>query len=85
MPIRLAAMRWVLASVVALVVLLLTFPILASGSSDGPGKCTSPLGLQTLGDSESCDTWGVAVVLPGAAVAFGLVAWGLRRRHVEPE
>ena len=73
-------MRWVVASIAAVAVLLLTFPVLASGSSDGPGKCTSAVGLQTLGNSETCDTWGVAVSLPGATLAFGLVAWAWRRR-----
>lgn len=72
-------MRWVVASIAALLVLLLTFPVLASGSSDGPGKCTSAVGLPTLGNSESCDAWGVASLV-GAALAFGLVAWAWRRR-----
>jgi hypothetical protein len=73
--------RWFIAALAALAagaVLLLTFPVLASGSSDGPGKCTSAVGLGTLGNSESCDTWGVAVSLPTAVLVFVLVAWGWR-------
>lgn len=81
-------MRWVLASVAAMVVLLLTYPVVASGSSEGPdaaGSCTSATGLPTLGNSESCDVWGVAVSLPGAALAFGLVAWAWRSRDADPD
>ena len=69
-------MRWFVASGAAVVVLLLTFPVLAAGSSDGPGECTSAIGIRTLGNSESCDTWGVVVSLPAAVVAFVLIAWG---------
>lgn len=80
-------MRWVLASVAALVVLLLTYPVVASGSSEGPdaGSCTSAVGLPTLGDAETCDAWGVAVSVPGAALAFGLVAWAWRNRDADPD
>lgn len=69
-------MRWFVASIAAMVVLLLTFPVLASGSSDGPGECISAVGLRTLGNSESCDTFGVVVSLPAAVLVFVLVAWG---------
>lgn len=77
-------MRWVFGLVGAAVVLLLTFPVLASGSSDGPGQCSSALGLRTFGDSESCDTVGVGVSLLAAAAVFLLVTWGwsaARRRR----
>jgi hypothetical protein len=80
-------MRWLVASVAAVVVLLLTFPVLAVGSSDGPGECLSAVGFRTLGNSENCDTVGVAVSLPAAAFAFVLVAWAwrhLRARGVDP-
>ena len=69
-------MRWFVASIAGVAVLLLTFPVLAAGSSDGPGQCTSAVGLRTLGNSESCDTLGVAVSLPAAVLVFVLVAWG---------
>lgn len=69
-------MRWFVASIAAVVVLLLTFPVLASGSSDGPGECISAVGLRTLGNSESCDTFGAVVSLPAAVLVFVLVAWG---------
>jgi hypothetical protein len=77
-------MRWVTGVAGALVVLLLTFPVLASGSSDDPGTCTSAVGLQTLGTSESCDTWGMAFSLPAAGLVFGLVVWGWRRVRGRP-
>lgn len=81
-------MRWFAASIGALAVLVLTFPVLAAGSSDGPGECRSLAGLRTLGSSESCDTWGVLVSVPFALVVFVAVAWALRRsrrrgRHQE--
>ena len=69
-------MRWIVASAAAVALLLLTFPVLAAGSSEGPGECTSAVGLQTLGDSESCDTWGAVVSLPTAVLVFVLIAWG---------
>lgn len=69
-------MRWFVASFAAGAVLLLTFPVLAAGSSDGPGECTSVTGLRTLGNSESCDTLGAAVSLPAAVLVFVLIAWG---------
>ena len=69
-------MRWLFASVAAGVVLLLTFPVLASGSSEGPGDCQSLAGLRTLGNSESCDTLGSGVSLLVAVLAFVLIAWG---------
>lgn len=69
-------MRWLIASIAAGAVLVLTYPVLAAGSSDGPGECTSAVGLHTLGNSESCDTWGVAVSLPAALLAFVIIAWG---------
>ena len=75
-------MRWIVASVAAVAVLLLTFPVLAAGSSDGPGECTSAVGLQTLGNSESCDSWGAAVVLPAALLVFVLIAWGWKHLRV---
>lgn len=76
-------MRWFLASIAALVVLLLTYPVLAAGSSDGPGECTSAVGIRTLGNSETCDTWGVVVVLPAAVVVFVLIAWGWTRLRAD--
>ena len=72
-------MRWFVASIAAVVVLLLTFPVLAAGSSDGPGQCTTAIGIRTLGNSETCDTWGVLVSLPAAIVVFVLIAWGWKR------
>ncbi len=68
-------MRWLVASVAAVVVLLLTFPTLAVGSSDGPGECLSAVGVRTLGNSENCDSLAVAVSLPAAAIVFVLMAW----------
>lgn len=68
-------MRWLVAAIGAGVVLPLTFPVLAAASSDGPGACTSALGLRTLGDSESCDTWGMVVSVPAALLVFVLIAW----------
>ena len=67
-------MRWIVASVAAVAVLLLTFPVLAASGSDGPGECTSAVGLQTLGNGESCDTWGAVVSLPAAVLVFVLIA-----------
>ena len=71
-------MRWWIAALAAGAVLLLTFPVVAAGSSDGPGPCTSAVGLRTLGNSETCDTWSVAVSLPTAVLVFVLIAWGWR-------
>lgn len=68
-------MRWFVASIAAATVLLLTFPVLAAGSSDGPGQCASAAGLRTLGNSENCDTLGAVVSLPGAVLVFVLIAW----------
>ncbi len=70
-------MRWLVATVAAGLLLLATFPVLASGSSDDgdPGRCTSAVGLRTIGTAESCDTWGVVLVLPAALLLFALVAW----------
>ncbi len=65
-----------IAALAAVAVIVLTFPVLAAGSSDGPGECTSAVGLRTLGNSETCDTWGTAVSLPSAGLVFLLVAWG---------
>jgi nitrogen fixation-related uncharacterized protein len=69
--------RWLMATVAAGLLLLLTFPVLASGSSDDGdlGRCTSAVGVRTLGTGESCDTWGVVLVLPAALLLFALVAW----------
>jgi hypothetical protein len=80
-------MRWFWASIGAVAVLLLTFPVLASGSSGGPGECTSAVGVRTLGNSESCDTWGVALSLPVAVLVFVLIAWGWKhlRNSRRPE
>lgn len=69
-------MRWFVAAIAAAAVLLVTFPVLAAGSSDGPGECKSALGFRTLGNSESCDTLGAAVSLPVAVLVFLLIAWG---------
>lgn len=69
-------MRWLLASVAAGVVLLLTFPVLASGSSEGPGKCQSLAGIRTLGNSETCDTLGSGVSLLVAVIVFVFIASG---------
>jgi len=69
-------MRWFVASIAGLAVLLLTFPVLVAGSSDGPRQCTSVVGLRTVGNSESCDTLGVAVSLPVAVLVFIVIAWG---------
>lgn len=71
-------MRWLIASIAAMAALVLTFPVLAAGSSDGPGECISAVGLSTLGNSESCDTLGVAVSLSTALLVFVLVAWGVK-------
>jgi predicted exporter len=71
------------ASIAAVVVLLLTFPVLASGASDGPGPCTSAFGIRTLGNSETCDTWGVVVSLPVAVVVFVLIAWGWKHLRAD--
>ena len=76
-------MRWFVASIAAVVVLLLTFPVLAAGSSDGPGECTTAIGIHTLGNSETCDTWGLVVSLPAAVVVFVLVAWGWKRLRAD--
>lgn len=76
-------MRWLVASTCAVLVLLLTFPVLASGSEDETGTCTSAVGLRTLGSAESCDTWGVAVSLPGAVLVFVLIAWGWKRARTD--
>ena len=72
-------MRWVLASIAAGAFLVLTYPVLASGSSSGPGPCTSLVGFRTLGDGESCDTWGVAFYLPAAVLLFAVVSWAGKR------
>ena len=77
-------MRWFVASIAAGTVLLLTFPVLASGSSDGPGQCTSAIGFRTLGNSENCDTLGVAVSLPGAVLVFVFIAWAWRYFRSHP-
>ncbi len=69
-------MRWFVAAIAAAAVLLVTFPVLAAGSSDGPGECKSALGFRTLGNSESCDTLGAAGSLPAAVLVFVLIAWG---------
>jgi hypothetical protein len=75
-------MRWLVASIAFGAVLLVTFPVLAAGSSEGPGECTSALGLRTLGNSENCDTLGVAVSLPAAILAFVLIAWSWKHLRV---
>ena len=67
-------MRWFIASIGAATVLLLTFPVLASASSSGAGPCTSALGFRTFGNSENCDTFGVAASLPAAVFVFVLIA-----------
>jgi hypothetical protein len=77
-------MRWFIASICAATVLLLMLPVLASGSSDGPGPCTSALGLRTLGNSENCDTFGVVVSLPVAIFVFVLIAWAWRHFRSDP-
>jgi hypothetical protein len=69
-------MRWFVAAIGCVAVLLLTFPVLAAGSSDGPGECTSAVGFRTLGNSENCDTLGAAVSMPAAVLVFVLIAWG---------
>jgi predicted exporter len=78
-------MRWFVASIAAVVVLLLTFPVLAAGSSDGPGQCTTAIGIRTLGNSETCDTWGLVVSLPAAVVVFVLIAWGWKRLRADED
>ena len=76
-------MRWFVASIAAGAVLLLTFPVLAAGSSDGPGECKSAVGFRTLGNSESCDTLGAAVSLPVAVLVFVLIAWGWKYLRID--
>jgi hypothetical protein len=76
-------MRWFVAAIGAVAILLLTFPVLAAGSSDGPGECTTAVGIRTLGNSETCDTWGVVVALPAAVVVFVLIAWGWKRLRTD--
>jgi hypothetical protein len=76
-------MRWFVAAIGAVAILLLTFPVLAAGSSDGPGECTTAVGIRTLGNSETCDTWGVVVALPAAVVVFVLIAWGWQRLRTD--
>jgi hypothetical protein len=75
-------MRWFIVSMAAVTVLVVTFPVLAAGSSDGPGECKSAVGLRTLGNSESCDTLGAAVSLPAAVLVFVLIAWGWKYLRV---
>ena len=75
-------MRWIVASVAFVAVVLLTFPVLAAGGSEGPGECTSAVGLQTLGNGESCDAWGAVVVLPAAVLVFVLIALGWKHLRV---
>jgi hypothetical protein len=77
-------MRWFIASIGAAMVLLLTFPVLASGSSSGPGPSASALGFRTLGNGENCDTFGAAVSLPAAAFVFALISWAWRRFRSRP-
>ncbi len=69
-------MRWFVAVIAAVAVLLLTFSVLVSSSSDGPDQCSSAVGLRTLGTGENCQTLGVAVALPVAVLLLVLVAWG---------
>lgn len=58
------------------------FPVLAAGSSDGPGECKTAVGFRSFGTSESGDTLGAAVSLPAAVLVFVLIAWGWKYYRV---
>lgn len=56
-------MRWILATLAGLAVLLATWPVLCMQVEYDQGSCKSALLLPVPGTAETADTWGVATLL----------------------
>ena len=65
-------MKWVVATAMGLLVLLLMWPVVCAQGEGDPGHCTSVLSVRVLGSANSGDTWGL-LSIPAAAAVFWLV------------
>ena len=72
-------MRWLLATLAGLAVLLATWPVFCMQGEYDEGSCKSALLLPVLGTAETADTWEVATSVIATTAAF-LVTLRLTRR-----